>query len=132
MAAPRQLTRTLPAVPASVPRARRAIADLAEEVGAPEHVLEHVRLAVSEAVSNVVLHAYVEAPGPGVLRVDARAGPAGLAVTVTDYGRGMVPRLDSPGLGLGLALIAHASDAFEVHEVEGGGTAVRMRFVLAP
>ncbi len=52
------------------------------------------------------------------------------SVTVADDGRGMVPRLDSPGLGLGLALIANATHSLDVHGSDDGGAEVRMGFVL--
>ena len=42
----------------------------------------------------------------------------------------MRPRPDSPGLGLGLPLIAQMAASFEVHERDSGGTEVRMRFAL--
>ena len=43
-----------------------------------------------------------------------------LRVTVCDEGIGMRPRLDSPGLGLGLSLIARVSDRFELTEMRPG------------
>jgi hypothetical protein len=50
-------------------------------------------------------------------------------VTVTDNGRGMEPRADSPGLGLGLALIAALTDGVEIRPAtHGSGTTVAMRF----
>lgn len=43
-------------------------------------------------------------------------------MTVEDEGSGMAPRLDSPGLGLGLPLIATVTDRLDVRAREGGGT----------
>jgi serine/threonine-protein kinase RsbW/stage II sporulation protein AB (anti-sigma F factor) len=54
-----------------------------------------------------------------------------LLLVVTDRGRGIVPRPDSPGLGLGLPLISQMTQSFEVHEPSDGGTALCMRFDLA-
>ena len=51
---------------------------------------------------------------------------------VEDDGRGMVPRPDSPGLGLGLPLIATVSDRFETHTTPSGGTKLCMWFRLDP
>ena len=124
------LHRTLPAVPESVPELRTAVCDYARRAGASANVIEQVRLAVSEALTNVVLHAYVGAAEPGPVRVEAQVAAADLEVVVADEGRGMVPRLDSPGLGLGLALIAHAADNLDVHDGDIVGTQLRMSFKL--
>ena len=50
---------------------------------------------------------------------------------VVDEGRGILPRADSPGLGLGLPLIAQMTESLEVHDRRGGGTEIRMAFALA-
>ena len=42
----------------------------------------------------------------------------------------MAPRTDSPGMGLGLSLMASESDRFEIRAAEGGGTEVLLRFGL--
>jgi anti-sigma regulatory factor (Ser/Thr protein kinase) len=104
--------------------------EFARRAGASPPVLDQIRLAVSEAVTNVVIHAYVDAPEPGPVRVAAHVENATVNVVVADDGRGMVPRLDSPGLGLGLALIAHAADNLDVHDGDPGGTQLRMTFSL--
>jgi hypothetical protein len=43
---------------------------------------------------------------------------------------GLVPRTDSPGMGLGLCLMAHETDCFEVRKTPGGGTEVILHFRL--
>jgi len=86
-------------------------------------------LAVTEACANVVLHAYLDAEAPGVLEVRAWTADAVLFVEVADDGRGMVPRIDSPGLGLGLPLIAQVADVVEIHtRPERRGLVLRMQF----
>ena len=127
---PSPLQRTLPAVPESVPELRGTLVDFARRAGASSQVLEHIRLAVSEAVTNVVIHAYVGASEPGSVRVAAHVEDATVNVVVADDGRGMVPRPDSPGLGLGLALIAHATDNLDVRDGDPVGTQLRMTFSL--
>ena len=124
------LRRSLPAVPESVPELRGAMVDFARRAGASEDALAQIQLAVSEAVTNVVLHAYVDETQPGPVHVDAHVEDAVVSVVVADDGRGMLPRLDSPGLGLGLALIAHAADNLDVHDGDPGGTRLRMTFAL--
>lgn len=118
----------LPAVPANVRIARRAVRAYAESAGCAD--LEAVELAVTEAVTNAVLHAYVDdaAPGTVALRGQRRAGT--VLVSVADEGRGLLPRPDSPGLGMGLAIMqAQAAEiAFVGPPQRARGTEVRLRF----
>ena len=53
-----------------------------------------------------------------------------LAIVVRDGGSGMSVRHDSPGPGLGLALLRRVADGFEVCVPPGGGTELRMCFAL--
>ena len=64
-----QLRRSLPAVPASVPVLRAAVAEFVVSVGVRGDSVHAVKLAVSEAVTNAVMHAYVDAEEPGEVRV---------------------------------------------------------------
>ena len=99
--------------------------------GAQRRVREAVRLAVSEAVSNVVIHSYRNKPArPGAFTISVEWDGDELRVTVSDHGCGMAPRMDSPGAGLGLPLIANLADSFSVTEPPGGGTEVCMTFPL--
>jgi serine/threonine-protein kinase RsbW len=116
---------------ASVPRARHAVTGFAREHGVPPTVLGGVALAVSEACTNVVLHAYRQRTDPGHFSVDLSLRHACLWVRVRDDGMGMHPRTDSPGLGLGLPIIASTADSFAIEPCETGGTELRMRFDLS-
>jgi anti-anti-sigma factor len=119
-----------PAEPLSVSSIRHSLADFARALGVPDDVIAAAGLAVSEATTNAVVHAYADEPEPGAVAVAAGIDDDMLWVTVCDDGRGMRPRPDSPGLGLGLPLIAQMAASFEVHERDPGGTEVRMRFSL--
>jgi anti-sigma regulatory factor (Ser/Thr protein kinase) len=125
------LCRALPAIPSSVTALRHAVADFVAAAGIGEPVLAGVKLAVSEAVTNAVVHAYVDADGPGEVRVVACVSDHDVRVTVSDDGCGMVPRLDSPGLGVGLPFIAHTADTLDIATSAAGGTELRMSFALA-
>src|SRR3954449_2556280 len=124
------LSREWPAVAGSVSEARSAVTAFAEGVGASGDALAAVSLAVSEAVTNAVLHAYLDHDEPGPILVRARLEAATVIVEVADQGRGMLPRTDSPGLGLGLPLISKMTASLEVHARNGGGTEIRMAFPL--
>jgi anti-sigma regulatory factor (Ser/Thr protein kinase) len=130
--------------PASLPDLELSLAARAENVAVVRHVLggvgdalafatdelADVKLAVSEACANVVVHAYAERV-PGLLAVELSALPGQVEVVVRDQGCGMSPRPDSPGLGVGLPLIASLASSLELTTQPGQGTEVRMRFVLA-
>ena len=122
------LRRSLPAVPASVPALRGAVAEFVTAAGVREPQLAAVKLAVSEAVTNAVMHAYVDADEPGEVHVVTYVRGATVHVTVSDDGVGMMPRLDSPGLGVGLPFIADTADTLDIDSTEGGGTQLRMSF----
>ena len=122
------LVRRYRAQPDEIGRIRHDVKAHAREQGARDP--DAVALAVTEAVTNAVLHAYVDAPQPGEIEVVVqRAAEAhSVEILVCDDGRGMRPRTDSPGLGLGLPLVATLADRFEVQARAGGGTRVRMAF----
>ena len=117
----------VPAVPDNVPRARRAVRDFAADHGADHEVVANLALAVTEAVTNAVLHAYVDRE-PGEVLVVAQAAAGEVLVAVLDDGRGMQPRPDSPGLGMGLPMIGQLTTSVDIRERPAGGTEVRMRF----
>jgi serine/threonine-protein kinase RsbW/stage II sporulation protein AB (anti-sigma F factor) len=123
-----RLSRAWKAVPASVAEARGAVAEFARAAGMDAATLAALRVAVSEAVTNAVLHAYLDAPEAGPVHVTAERAGDEMWVAISDEGRGMIPRPDSPGIGLGLPLIARMTQGFELHERDGGGTVLRMRF----
>ena len=104
----------MPAVPASIPTLRAAVGGFAADGGVPEPPLEDVKLAVTEAVTNSVVHSYRHDPEPGSVEVHADLHDGELRLVVSDEGLGMTPRSDSPGSGLGLALIAAVTDRDEV------------------
>jgi serine/threonine-protein kinase RsbW len=122
----------VPARPECVGVARQVLAGLCEAVRLDPRLTADVRLAVTEACTNVVVHAYAEAAAPGVIEVEAEPQGAGLRVIVRDDGRGFAPRVDSQGLGLGLPLIkALTTDMAIRGRSNGGGTEVEMAFVAA-
>jgi anti-sigma regulatory factor (Ser/Thr protein kinase) len=110
---------------------RRQVASFATDAGMANADLAELQVAVSEALSNAVLHAYRDRDFGGDVRIDAEVVAGELLVRVRDYGTGMSPREDSPGLGLGLSIIARLCKRHSIRRCEGGGTEVGMCFDLA-
>jgi serine/threonine-protein kinase RsbW len=124
---------TMPARPEGVAVVRQALAGMADALDFDATVLADMKMAVSEACTNVVVHAYDDSDG--MLEVDMMSDENGLTIRVRDYGAGIHPHSnpsrDVPALGLGLPLIAALSDAFELSGSAGQGTEVRMTFHYA-
>jgi serine/threonine-protein kinase RsbW len=119
---------TLPARAENVAVVRHAVGGLGEVLQVDDQTLSDIKLAVTEACTNVVVHAYPDGGGPMGLRasIDDRR----LYLVVLDRGRGIVPRPDSPGLGLGLPLIATLAESLELGTGHSEETEVRMVFDL--
>lgn len=89
-----------------------------------DRVCEDVAVAVNEACTNVVRHAYPERVG--TLDLEAMAIDGGLVVVVSDSGVGVRAPTDDPGSGFGLQLMA-ALSRLKLNSVDQG-TRVEMRF----
>lgn len=121
----------LPARPESIGQLRGVVGKFALRSGADMDVTHAVRLAVSEALTNVVMHAYRQRE-PGDMTVEAWLEEGRLVVRVWDEGVGLVPRPDSPGMGIGLAVMAQAADEFAISNRDDvPGTLVELRFALS-
>lgn len=96
---------------------RAAVVD--EEVG------ESIVLAVDEAVSNVVEHAYRDVAGDVQVLAVPRPCGHGVAVVVEDRGIWAVPAADPGFRGRGLALIDELADHHSV-TASVAGTTIRM------
>jgi serine/threonine-protein kinase RsbW len=123
------LSASYPAVADSVATGRSVLTDFARDAGASDEQLHAIRLAASEAITNAVMHAYEQA-NRGEVHVSASYIEGELWLLIADTGHGMRPRTNSPGLGLGLALIAQLADDFQILSRGAGGTELRMRFDL--
>ena len=126
---------TIPAKPEYITLGRLAltgIARLSDEPLAPE-VLGDLKLALTEACTNSVRHAY--AGGLGTVEIVYELHPDRLVVEVCDAGPGFVPppvrSVDDDDAiaegGLGIAIIQALADEFEISEGAQGGS--RLRFV---
>src|ERR1700689_2326898 len=120
----------LPARAANIAVVRHAFGALGEAFAVDEETLSNIRLAVTEACTNGVVHAY---PGDreGLLEVSATLCEDKLEVLVRDEGPGIGPRANSPGLGLGLPLIVSLTESVQLGRDEEERTEVRMTFPLS-
>jgi serine/threonine-protein kinase RsbW len=94
--------------------------------------LSDLKLALTEACTNSVQHAYRN--GEGIVEIVYELHADRVVVEVTDDGEGFVPSESRPPQteeliegGLGIAIIRALSDEFEIGERSGGGS--RLRFV---
>lgn len=119
----------LPAVPGSIAAIRKAVADAAVELDADADSVDAVKLAVSEAVTNVVRHAYGAERGEVHVAVEPQA--SALVVRVEDDGRGVADRPHDGTGGYGLRIMRALSRCCDVASGPNGGTSIRMVFSLA-
>ena len=121
---------TLPARPENVAVIRHVLGAFAEALELPADVVEDLRLAVTEACTNVVRHAYRNEPGS----IDVVVRPSGdrLELIVIDQGRGMGRSVDTGGPGLGLPLIAALAESVRIEPGSPRGSRLAMLFPCRP
>ena len=121
--------------------ARVAAAGFAMQLDPTLEELGDIKTAVSEAVTNAIVHAYPDTIGRVQLKGRISAGNV-LELTVRDYGRG-IPDVDKARQpmfttggeersGMGFTIMESFMDKMTVRSVLGRGTTVVMRKRLAP
>lgn len=121
----------LPARAEHVALCRDLLTGVARTAGLDSGELADLRVAVSEAVTNAVVHGSRDGES---IEVAYAAGPGLVVVEVEDGGAGFdpaavaVPADDLPEHGLGLALLRALADEFEVGR-RGSGDGCRVRLV---
>jgi anti-sigma regulatory factor (Ser/Thr protein kinase) len=121
------ITLTLPARPENIALVRHVIGALGAAISLPSSTVNDMRLAVTEACTNVVRHAYSQHDG----RIEVVIRPDGEAINVivSDDGRGLGPSPDVAGPGLGLPLIAALTDRLEIDHAPQKGSRLLMAFL---
>ena len=128
---PSDVRLTLPARADSIPVVRHVLGAFAEALRLPPETVEDMRLAVTEACTNVVRHAY-DGENAGAIDIVVQPDGDSLEVIVSDRGRGMGPSPDIDGPGLGLKLIAALADSIELQEAPIRGNRLKMSFAGRP
>jgi len=127
---------TIPAKPEYITLGRLALTGIARlrAEPLPQEVLGDLKLALTEACTNSVRHAYAE--GDGLVEILYELHFDRLVVEVSDHGEGFDPPTEPSSAltdedlsegGLGIAIIEALTDEFEIGEGELGGS--RLRFV---
>ncbi len=128
----RSVRLTIPARPEYITLGRLALTAIAGVRPVSDEALHDLKLALTEACTNSVKHAYDD-EGRGSVDIVYELEPDRLAVEVGDAGTGFDPHDTETGAGeleeggLGIAIIRAVTDEVEIAEREGGGS--RLRFV---
>jgi serine/threonine-protein kinase RsbW len=122
---------TIPAKPEYITLCRLALTGLSRMRPLGDETLADLKLALTEACTNSIRHAYEG--GDGVVEITYELAGDTLAIEVSDEGRGFDQDVSGEGEeelsegGLGIAIIQAIADEFEVGPRDGGGS--RLRFV---
>ena len=129
----RSVRLTIPAKAEYIALGRLALTAIARVQPLSEETLTDLKLALTEACTNSVRHAYREGR-KGVVEIVYHLEPDRLVVEVADDGAGFKPEeIEGSGNGdlseggLGIAIIRAVADEVEIGERESGGS--RLRFV---
>jgi anti-sigma regulatory factor (Ser/Thr protein kinase) len=122
----------LPAQPDNIAVIRAAVGERARELGANRRVVDDLRTVVSEACTNVVLHAYPEEVQQRPLEVSLRREQGRLQLVVRDEGEGVQSTGGDrpPGLRMGLLLAGAISSCFQLRSRRGKGTELTLQIPL--
>lgn len=127
---------TIPARPEFIALGRLALTGLARTRALSQEIVADLKLALTEACSNSVRHAYDEGR-LGVVQIRYELGPDKIVIEVDDEGSGFDPqtiRRAQEGLdegGLGIAIIRALTDDLEIGVRPEGGSRLRFTKLLA-
>ena len=115
----------LPSSPEYVLLARLVVGQVGRVAGFGAEEVYDLKLAVTEAATNVIRHAAVND-----YEIEFRALPRAVEITVTDRGGGFnaadLTRTPDGEGGFGLAVIRNLVDELALDSMEGGGTRLKM------
>jgi len=121
----------LPAQAHCIARLRHLAVGFARDNGATQAQCDDIALAVSEAVTNAVTHAYIGSDQPGDVRLRASIDHGRLTVEICDNGNGASPDAGEAPIGMGLRLIGCVTEGYELTSREPThGLQLRMVFAV--
>lgn len=122
--------------------ARNVVASFAVEISPTLEEINDIKTAVSEAVTNCVVHAYKD--GSGVVEIECKVDEKerSIEIVVRDFGKGIadVKQAVEPFFttspedersGMGFTIIETFMDEMNVESTPGKGTVVRMKKVMS-
>ena len=132
---------TVPAISENEPFVRDAVAAFCVRLDPTLDQLSDIKTAVSEAVTNCIVHAY--AGGEGEIEVECAACDGALHIRISDSGRGIedVARALEPFFttlegdersGMGFTIMQTFMSEFSVRSSPGEGTVVTMKKQISP
>ena len=132
---------TVPAISENEPFVRDAVAAFCVRLDPTLDQLSDIKTAVSEAVTNCIVHAY--AGGEGDIEVECAACDGALHIRISDSGRGIedVARALEPFFttlegdersGMGFTIMQTFMSEFSVRSAPGEGTVVTMKKQISP
>jgi serine/threonine-protein kinase RsbW len=124
---------TIPARPEYIALCRLALMGISRVRTVSEELVEDLKLALTEACTNSVRHAYAGHSNGGVVEIVYELHPDRLAIEVTDDGLGFDPHAlpgdgDLSEGGLGISIIRAIADEVEIGP-QPGGKGSRLRFI---
>lgn len=119
----------IPPDPRHIGGVRREVATFASRAGMDSPALTDVQIAVSDAVTNAILHIDA-ARDRSCVRVDAEEADDELIVRVREPGSGSPEQPNCPVLGPRLSMIAALAQGLGVRRCDGGATELRMHFAI--
>lgn len=122
--------------------ARNVVASFAVEISPTLEEINDIKTAVSEAVTNCVVHAYKD--GNGIVEIECKVDEKerSIEIDVRDFGKGIanVKQAVEPFFttspedersGMGFTIIETFMDEMNVESTPGKGTVVRMKKVMS-
>lgn len=116
--------------------ARVAVAALVAQLDPTVEELSDVKTAVSEAVTNSIIHGY-ESREDGIIKLEASISKNSVTISIEDFGKGIedikqameplyTSRPDLERSGMGFTVMETFMDQVEVESTKGKGTIVVM------
>ncbi|MHB1391382.1 MAG: ATP-binding protein [Thermoleophilia bacterium] len=112
---------------------RMVVAALASQIGFSEDGIADIKVALSEASTNVVRHAYepICSPEDKVIEINCYEESGGLMIRVEDRGTG-IPLPPPASEGLGLGIMSSLMDDVAVETGTTGTTVILQKSASAP
>ncbi len=123
-------------LPDNVSFARSCVGSFASQLDCTLEEIEEIKLVVSEAVSNCIIHGYDNRTNEKILIMASIADDRTLEIIVDDYGKGIADinqaleptfSSDETRMGLGFTFMKSFMDDMEVVSAVGEGTSIKMK-----